>query len=127
MKVLILDKDAVIKVISYAQEHKYSMGDLRRVMEGINPPAGDNPRHVCHFFHGYKVVYSIEEQPLGLCHHLSVSIDSELPCVEAVEAIMKEFGIIGTIYDCLHTWIEEDRAINLLQKIEPGENNGHSI
>jgi hypothetical protein len=109
MKALIIDKEAVEKVRVYAQEHPYSVADLMRVMKGVNPPAGDNPRHVCHLFFGYRVVYSIEDQPhLGLCHHLSVSADTKdkAPSVEAVEALMKEFGISGTVYDCLHVWIE---------------------
>src|SRR5262245_60720176 len=45
---------------------------------------------------GFTAVISFEEQPVGLCKHLSVSIDKHgmLPNLEAVKMIGKEFGIV---------------------------------
>jgi hypothetical protein len=129
MRLIIDDKAKaeIARVLSYAQKHMFKIADMKKVLDGIILPAGDNPEHVCHFFDGFKVVYSIEDQPhFGLCHHLSMSVDVEgrAPNIPAVEMIMKEFGISGTMRGCLSVWIEKDEAINLLQKIEPGENNG---
>jgi hypothetical protein len=83
------------------------------------PPAGDYPNHSMKISQGYRVVFSIEEQPVGWCKHLSVSVDAvgRLPCQEAVELIMKEFGMGNDIHDCLNIWIEkESQAVNVLTR-----------
>jgi hypothetical protein len=123
MRALLIDAEAkaqIKKVIAYAQENRLSPGDLQINMGGLKGPIGDNPNHVCHFFDGYRVVYSIEQQPIGDCHHLSVSVDAKgrYPTPQAVELIMKEFGIPGTIMGCVNCWMEEEvQAINVLQLV----------
>jgi hypothetical protein len=129
MRPLIIDYEAkveITRVLSYARGH------VIKVVDWVNLPVGDNPEYVCHIFKGFRVVYSIEDQPhYGLCHHLSISVDSEdrLPNIPAVEMIMKEFGLLGTINDCLTIWIEEkgNMAVNMLQLIARVENNGGSV
>src|SRR5580765_7822714 len=55
---------------------------------------------------GYRAAISFEYQPIGLCRHLSVSVDrkGKLPSPEAVDMIAKAFG-------CEHPldapWLEE--------------------
>jgi hypothetical protein len=133
MRALVIDEKAkteIARVISYAQKHMVTVADLIKNLDGAILPVGDNPEYVCHFFDGFRVVYSIEDQPhCGLCHHLSVSVNTEgrAPSPDAVEAIMRAFGISGTINDCLNVWLENDTAVNLLQKVESGETNGGSI
>jgi hypothetical protein len=71
---------------------------------------------------GYLAAISFEEQPIGLCRHLSISVDKPgaLPNPAAVEMIMKEFG-------CDHLlaapWIEEfepgHEAINIVALSNP--------
>jgi hypothetical protein len=58
-----------------------------------------------------------EVDPVG-CRHLSVSVGArhKLPNIPAVELIMKEFGFSGDIHDCLNVWIEDERAINVIQE-----------
>lgn len=43
---------------------------------------------------GYRVAYSVEEQPAGICAHLSISVDKKgkLPHPEAIKMIAFEFG-----------------------------------
>jgi hypothetical protein len=122
MRALILDeeaKSAIKKVITYAESHRVTMDLLQKTIAGKHPPVGDNKHHACYLISGFKVVYSIEEQPVGLCRHLSVSVDfdGKLPSIPAVEAIMKEFGFTGDIMDCLNVWVENDKAVNVLQQI----------
>jgi hypothetical protein len=120
MRVLVIDekaKEKISKLIDYANAHQYSMKDLKKVIFGDHPPAGDYPEHVIALHKGYKVVFSIEEQPVGLCKHLSISVDTKgkAPSVEAVELIMDEFGMGNDIHDCLNVWVEEEhQTVNVL-------------
>src|SRR5262245_48829470 len=68
---------------------------------------------------GYRAAISFEQQPMGLCKHLSISVGRPgyLPSPEAVKAIAREFGMIWPNVG-VHLWIEEFEpghdAINLL-------------
>jgi hypothetical protein len=70
--------------------------------------------------HGYRAAVSFEEQPIGLCIHLSVSVDAQgmLPNELAFNLIAEEFGVYKT--KAFRVWIEEYepgyRAINLVAK-----------
>jgi hypothetical protein len=63
---------------------------------------------------GFRVCVSFENQPMGLCRHLSVSIDTKvhegLPSREAVSVLMHEFGV------------KPDRVVaGWTEEYEPGE------
>jgi hypothetical protein len=69
---------------------------------------------------GYRVALSFEEQPAGLCSHLSVSVEGrgkkgQMPSKEAVVMIAQEFGVP---FPPLMGWVEEFKsgefAINLV-------------
>jgi hypothetical protein len=71
---------------------------------------------------GYRVAFSFEEQPIGLCSHLSISVMGRkrkgmMPSPEAVEMICEEFGVP---FPPLRGWTEEfepgEYAINLVSK-----------
>jgi hypothetical protein len=123
MRALVLDDEArteISKVIAYAQDHKINFPSLEKMMAGELYPVGDNAFYACYLNQGYRAVFSFEEQPCGWCRHLSISVDTrfKLPNVPAVELIMKEFGFSGGIYDCTNVWVEDEKAINVLQIIE---------
>ena len=76
---------------------------------------------------GYRAAISYEQQPDGLCRHLSISVDTpgRVPTPEAVDMIAKAFGFrmegIGTV------WLEEfdpgHHAVNIVEmvnQVEPG-------
>lgn len=73
---------------------------------------------------GYHLTYSRENQPCGLCHHLSVSVEREnqMPHPEAVEMILQAFGM-EPVMQSISIWLEPvddtTQAINLLQLVEP--------
>jgi len=122
MRALVIDEKAKEKIrnlIKFAESHPYSIEHLKKVISGDRPPAGDYPEHVITLHEGYKVVFSIEEQPIGLCKHLSVSVNTEgmTPRPEAVELIMDEFGMGNNIHDCINVWLEkETESVNVLTK-----------
>jgi hypothetical protein len=71
---------------------------------------------------GYHVTYSHEQQPPGLCHHLSVSVDTDykMPHTAAVEMILQAFGM-QPIAKSLKIWLEEVSpglgAVSILQLV----------
>jgi hypothetical protein len=93
-------------------------------------PTGGNVRDMMDMYSielpvGYHVTYSQEHQPYGLCHHVSVSIDSphrRIPHPEAVEMILEAFGM-APLKETIHVWIEvvddTTKAINVAQMVRP--------
>ena len=70
---------------------------------------------------GYRANFSVEEQPIGLCDHLSVSVDdpARVPSPDAVLLIAKAYGMapIDNLAEAT-VWLEEfepgHRAVNLV-------------
>ncbi len=102
MRVLVIDdksKEAIASVRKYAEENHIVITRDSLVV-GIKI-VGDDPRYVCYINDGFRVVFSIEDQPSGSYKHISISVDDDekLPSISAFETIMREFGLIGTIMD----------------------------
>jgi hypothetical protein len=72
---------------------------------------------------GYRANFSFEEQPAGLCRHLSVSVDRPgmVPSLEAFAMIAAAFGFSRANQG--RVWFEEfqpgQSAINIVQLDEP--------
>lgn len=80
--------------------------DMRRQQQG---PDWEKKRPRSEFVSlpiGYRCAISFEEQTIGMCRHLSVSIDrpGALPSPEAFDMIAKEFGCEHVV---AQPWIEE--------------------
>ena len=71
---------------------------------------------------GYHVAYSHERQPIGVCHHISISVDraGKVPHPAAVEMILGEFGM-APMGQSVCLWIEDVgptiKAINIVQLV----------
>ena len=122
MRALIIDDEAKIeinKVLTYAEAHRIDLTATTKMMSGEQDPVGDNALYACYLNDGYRVVFSFEEQPCGWCRHLSVSVDAEdmFPSPPAVELIMKEFHFSGGLNECINVWIENEKAVNVLQQV----------
>jgi len=130
--ILIIDelaKKEILRVKEYADANKIDQKRLTDMVLLLEKPVGDNPGYTCILSDVFKIVYSVESQPVGWCRHLSVSVDKEqkLPSVPVVELLMKEFGFTGNINECENIWVERDIAtakgkkgvaINILQLVE---------
>lgn len=98
VRALLIDqkaKDDIENVIKYAEAHRMTTEQLLERIETGNA-VGSDENHVCNFYDGFRVVYSIEEQPnMGLCSHLSVSVSdaNRLPSVPAMEMIAESFRL----------------------------------
>ena len=123
LKIDAADRDEIRKATDYAKSHKFDLTEIKRIMEGKAQAAGFDAGFVTYLHNGYRVVYSLEEQPVGWCHHISISIEErgKLPHPEAIRMILGEFGMDSDFEDSpkmLELWIEDARAINILQKVE---------
>lgn len=127
MRPLLMDdeqKQKIAKVVAYAEAHPYSRPYMqeRVALAGLKQDVapGDDPNFRCEIPFGFKCVFTIEEQPVGWCRHLSVSVDNptKVPSIPAVEMLMKEFGFKGPLKEC-YVYMEEDispKAVNIIEK-----------
>ena len=127
----ILDPEGIAelhRIRDYAYSHPADFYTLKKMMEGMIPVPGDNDNFLCLLppkkdwpYPKFKVVYSIEEQPVGKLRHLSVSIveSARMPSPHAVDMIMKELGFKHEMMKC-KVWIEESpvKAVNVLDWYE---------
>lgn len=100
MRPLIIDDNIRGKLrglVEYAEGQVLDMDDLLDTYNGERFPVGDDENYVVHIPVGYRVVYSVELQPVGRIGHLSVSIDNvgKLASVESVKMIINEMGLGG--------------------------------
>lgn len=73
---------------------------------------------------GYLAAFSFEDQPAGLCRHLSISVDTpgSMPSLPAVTMIAKAFGMEFPFTQQRpgNLWLEEfepgQQAINIVQR-----------
>lgn len=71
---------------------------------------------------GFLVTYSHERQPLGVVHHISISVDApnRAPHPAAVNMILGYFGM-QPFDQSLRVWIEDvsrtEKAINVVQRL----------
>lgn len=114
------------RVVNYAEAHRYSIHDVFKMMAGRDsmPPPGDDPGHVCNIPVDFRCVFSIEQQPMGWCRHLSISVSGEgnNPHPAAVFVIAQAFGFGMDPWKSSHVQAEKipvDRlAINVIQRLE---------
>jgi hypothetical protein len=84
------------KVKAYAIQHRETMKELANRISTNAPGPGNDPQHVLLVPEGYRVVYSIEQQPSGWCQHFSISVNRRgmSPSPDAVSLILEKcFGI----------------------------------
>lgn len=118
------EKEAIASCIRNAEKHRIPLSEMKKRAAGEGSPVGDNPDFICYVTDGYRVAYSIEEQPVGWCRHISVSVDTpkKLPHIGAFEMIMGEFGFRGGVQDCDKVWVKEItdtlQAVNAVQRYE---------
>lgn len=121
-------------ILAHAKTNVMGSQKVMAAMRDKQLAAGNNPSARMIIPFGYRVVYSLEEQPVqGLCHHISISVEEVitpkppaakiLPSEEAVNAILDLFGIKKPVQKCLFIWIEDiddggGGAINIIDKVE---------
>jgi hypothetical protein len=108
-------------MIAHAERNVISIERFQRMIIGEEKPVGDDPDFVCVIPLGYRCVFTLDEQPCGLCRHLSVSVlgQGAAPNPAAVEMLAAEFGFRGGVKDMFAVWTEpvppKKVAVNFLQ------------
>ena len=116
------ERAQIKKVLAHADVHRASIHDLIAIVKGNREPPGNDPAFTVHLPVGYKVVFTIEQQPIGWCRHLSVSVATAgcYPATEAVEALAEAFGFRHKLKD--QQWsigLEKSvQAVNIIEKLE---------
>jgi hypothetical protein len=106
-----------------------TLDDIKLLRLKDRPPGLERPpsQHMM-FPGGYRAAFSIEEQPAGMCSHLSISVEGRsrkgmMPSVEAVQAIAEVFGV--PFPPNAGGWTEEfepgEYAINLVSLYAPAQ------
>jgi len=117
-------KEKIKQVIEHANNNITSLETLKKVAIGQANPVGDSEEFTVYIPDGIKAVFSIEDQskPIGLCKHLSVSVNlkGRAPHPAAVIMIMQEFGFKNDLDTCI-VWNENfgDGTLNAINVIEP--------
>ncbi len=125
MRPLIIDEELKSKIsalVAYAEKNPFSMDNVLDVYNNEMAPAGDMDQYTLILPFGYKIVYSIENQPVGNVRHLSMSIDADgkLPSTVVVKIIMKMIGFENEIEDCqvkLEDYAPNQQAVNVWEVI----------
>jgi hypothetical protein len=137
MAVLIVsekERKRAAEIIAEAKAHPVLFETVRHGVVDDTPllrlkdrkPGIERPRSAHMMFPGgYRAAFSIEQQPAGLCTHLSISVEGRsrkgmMPSVEAVKVICEVFGVP---FPPDKGWNEEfepgEYAINLLSLYAP--------
>lgn len=117
MGLLIIDTDAkqrIAKLKTYAESNELSFDDLLDISNDPSKAVGYLKEHNCKLDMGYRVVFTIEQQPKFKAKHISISLNEKHPPLEAVELILEEFGF-GNILDA-YIYAEEN-AINIIEPV----------
>lgn len=123
MQALVIDNNAgksIRRLVRYAESHPLSLYQLKKIIEGVSPPPGDDARFCIQLERGFRCVFTIEEHRNNtICRHLSVSVDKRghYPSVRAVGVLMELFGFAHD--RPMRQYCEEEvEAVNIIQEIE---------
>ena len=137
MAVLIIgatERKRIAEIIAHAKAHPLSFDQFREAIVDETPllkladrkPGFERPPSAHVTFPGnYRAAFSIEQQPAGLCSHLSISVFGRprrgmMPSLEAVKMICEEFGVP---FPPDKGWNEEyepgEFAINMVSLYQP--------
>jgi hypothetical protein len=118
------ERALIRQVIDHAAHHVLNRSRIEKIIAGKEEPPGNTPEFTCVIPLGYRCVFTLEEQPPGICRHLSISVLGEgaAPNPEAVEALATEFGFRGglTEMDAVYpeTIAKNKCAVNLVQSFD---------
>lgn len=137
MSVLIIgatERARIAEIVADARAHPVTFDTVRQGIVDDTPvlqlkdrvPGIERPPSAHMMFPGgYRAAFSIEQQPAGLCTHLSISVEGRprkgmMPSLEAVQAIAAAFGVP---WPPDKGWSEEfepgEYAVNLLSLYAP--------
>lgn len=126
------DHEKAAKLVEHAETYVMSHREMRRIMSGLAPAAGDDPARCMVLGGSLRCVLSHEQQPCGLCRHLSMSLveafgNDPIPVEMATHMAVHFFGFEAQpdgAVDLLASYMElggKTPSINFIQKIHDRE------
>lgn len=113
----LIDSPEMIRNLNRIRTHAIANPiDLTNGLPADFQPVGDNPDHV--LINGnLKIVYSVEIQNIGMCHHISISHDNRKPPAPTMVDKILEHLSLGNLKDGRDraTWFEHGFALNIIQ------------
>lgn len=130
LELLLMDEDVqkVIKqLIKYAEKNVVDYERMVKISLGKIPhPVLDDKKFEIELPNDIRVVFSIEEHPVGMCKHISISQDLQLPIYEDILLVLSYFGFKSKLGDkkVSHDYLEECivdgkecSAINVIERV----------
>jgi hypothetical protein len=121
MRALIIGPVEEAKIATLKALAETNVHDAKADMDAVPGAVRDgNARQTIALPIGFSVTYTLERQPIGLCRHLSVSVDKRghVPSPEAVTMILEAFGM-SPWEEALNIWVENfgrgEKAINVIE------------
>jgi hypothetical protein len=126
-----VERDAIAVAVRRAKAHPIAWVELKDI--AIDTPTGSlsykerqglpsrPPSQEVLLPIGFRVCFSIEEQPAGLVRHLSISVDNPGKILTAIAVMMiaKEFGFSEFPLQQGRVWVEEfapgEHAVNVCE------------
>jgi hypothetical protein len=114
----------IADLILNAEANPFTMEVMKHAMENRLPiiPKG------CRDFEielplDHRVVYTVEEHPIGICKHISISQNNDSPSFDNLLTIISYFGFVTNLQDKkAHAYVEnclvngeECKAINVIE------------
>lgn len=99
----VAERDRINALRERAAAAPFSMAEMERRSRGFDPANPKTrttdslpPEFTIEIPRGFTVTYTIEEQPIGLCRHISVSVDTpgRLPNSHALAWLLEAFGFM---------------------------------
>lgn len=127
-------KAAIAALIAKAAEHVTPLDAVKRAAQFRSQTGvGENAMNealTIEIPNGYTVTYTHEEQPGGVCRHMSVSVSDAPrrgPNPHAVAMLMEEFGFKNP-FGGAHMWLDEGelRAV-IVNVLEPLDGNMQAL
>lgn len=121
-------RNKAAEAMAYADANRINMHHLMSIMGKRAPSPGDDPKRVIFLPPHFYFVYTIEQQPMGWCRHITlapIKMDSGIPVPppEVCEALIDQvFGLKLKIDDAVSVWTDNGdhdnpNTINVVWKL----------
>lgn len=126
-----MNVDELTTLKAYARGRPVSLDALKESISTGEGQVERDPQLETLLDNGYRVVYTVEEQPIGLCHHVSISKDNGTPDPAEVNQICKaldlglemQFDTLVAIQtDKFVTWFESGTLVRESQAFDKAFN-----
>lgn len=115
------DKKILLDLKNYADSNLVSIDVLLGIIKSGKALVDVNRKYETNLSAGGRVVYTIEEQPKGMCHHISISEKGRKPSYDLVKDVCGElcpelFGELerGDVFIYLESNEDFDNALNII-------------